>query len=206
MYLYGISYFSNKLMSKSSSNAKGAVEAVRQLVNTLAPLNAGERQRAISAATILLGDPPGPAAPFGDPIDPPASPVDGISQKASGWMRKNGLSPELLDHVFSIDGGNIDVIATKMPGRSKRQQTVESYLICGLRAYLQTGEVSFVDKDARSLCQKVGCYDPPNHSNYMKALGNRITGSKDAGWRLTNPGLSEAAHIVKQLTEPTHSQ
>src|SRR5438477_5783057 len=192
-------------MSKKSSGVTVAVEAVRQLVNTLTPLNADDRRRAISAATILLGDSGGAATPFDDSHDEDAGPIDGISPKASGWMKKNGLTRELLDYVFSIDGGGIDVIATKMPGVSKRQQTVESYLMCGLRSFIQTGEVTFVDKDARSLCQKVGCYDPPNHSNYMRALGNRVTGSKDTGWKLTNPGLSEAAHIVKQLTEGAHS-
>lgn len=181
------------------------VEAVRQLIATLTPLTADERRRAISAATILLGESGGAAAPFDEGHDHDVSAIEGIAPKASAWMKKNGLSRELLDHIFSIDGGEIDVIATKMPGSSKRQQTVEAYLMCGLRSFIQTGEVSFVDKDARALCQKVGCYDTPNHSNYLKALGNRVTGSKDAGWKLTNPGLSEAAHIVKQLTEGIHS-
>jgi len=33
----------------------------------------------------------------------------------------------------------------------------------------------------------------------MKAFENLINGSKDAGWKLTNPGLSKAAEIVRQL-------
>lgn len=192
-------------MSKQSSESIDTVEAVRQLVNTLKPLPADERRRAISAATILLGESGGAPASANDGHDHDATVVEGIAAKAAAWMKKNGLSRELLDHVFSIDGEGIDVIATKMPGSSKRQQTVEAYLMCGLRTFMQAGEVSFLDKDARALCQKVGCYDAPNHSNYMKALGNRVTGSKDAGWKLTNPGLSEAAHIVKQLTEGIHS-
>ena len=56
-----------------------------------------------------------------------------------------------------------------------------------------TGEATFADKDAREVCNKVGCYDSPNHSNYMKAFGNLTVGAKDTGWKLSNPGLLEAA-------------
>lgn len=187
-------------MKTKPATGANAVDAVRQLVDTLMPLSAEDRRRAISAATILLGDPGEAPRPLSDSHDH-AGILEGISPKASAWMGKNGLSRKLIDHVFSIEGGEIDVIASKMPGSSRRQQTVEAYLMCGLRSFIQTGEVTFPDKDARALCQKVGCYDSPNHSNYMRALGNRVIGSKDSGWKLTNPGLSEAAHIVKRLTE-----
>jgi hypothetical protein len=102
--------------------------------------------------------------------------------------------------VYSIDLDGIDVIASRMPGKSKRQQTVQAYVICGLRAFLQTGELGFTDKDARDVCNKVGCYDSPNHSNYIKALGNLVGGSKDSLWKLTNPGLGESAQIVRLLS------
>lgn len=114
-------------------------------------------------------------------------------------MRKSGISQEQLDHVFAVDSG-CEVIASRMPGGSKRQQTVEAYLIAGLQALLQAGEAEFSDQSARAVCAKVGCYDRPNHSNYMKALGNLVSGSKDTGWKLTNPGLGKAAEIVKALT------
>jgi hypothetical protein len=105
-----------------------------------------------------------------------------------------------LDHIFSIDALGIDVIAAKMPGKSKRQQTIESYVISGLSSFIQAGEPSFSDKDARVLCQKIGCYDSPNHHNYTRGFGNLIVGSKEEGWRLTNPGLNRAAQIVRELT------
>ena len=114
-------------------------------------------------------------------------------------MRKNQISREQLDQIFSIDDNAFDVIAAKMPGKSKRQQTVEAYIICGVKAFLQTGEPNFTDKEGRQLCQKIGCYDRPNHYNYIKAFGNRIGGSKDSGWKLTNPGLTDAAQLIKQI-------
>ncbi len=193
-------------MSTPKQNPATAVEAVPQLVQLLSDLPASERQKALSAAMILLGDSlPEPSIHGGRSGPTPlAKSIDGISPKAASWMTRSGLSQEQLEHVFSIETDSVDVIAAKMPGNSKRHQTVQSYVICGLGSFLRTGETSFTDKDARELCQKIGCYDSPNHSNAMKALGNFVHGSKDAGWKLTAPGLTEAAKIVKELSPSTN--
>jgi hypothetical protein len=185
-----------------------AVEVTPKLVQLLTDLNAEERHRAISAAMILLGH-PAPALDgrqIKDKVEAIEEPAEeGMSGKSMVWLKKSGLTREQLDHVFSIEHDGIDVIAAKLPGKSKRQQTLEAYVLCGLKSFVQAGETDFADKDARDLCEKVGCYDTPNHSNYMKAFGNLISGSKEGGWKLTNPGLSKAAEIVKQLTEAEHA-
>src|SRR6185503_13827661 len=98
-------------------------------------------------------------------------PPEGISPKAATWMEKNQITQEMLDHTFSVDG-EVEVIASKMPGTSKRQQTVEAYIVTGLASYLATGSHEFTDDTARAVCKRVGCYDQPNHSNYLKAMGN----------------------------------
>ncbi len=186
----------------SKSESGTAVEALPKLVQLLANLPAAERDKAISAAKILLGDSQRSLSNAGDEHSGGninGTSIDGLSAKAAHWVRKNGLNRDQLDQVFSLDDNTFDVIAAKMPGKSKRQQTVEAYILCGLKSFLQTGEPNFTDKDGRQLCQKVGCYDRPNHYNYIRAFGNRIGGSKDTGWKLTNPGLTEAAQIVKQL-------
>jgi hypothetical protein len=126
-------------------------------------------------------------------------PSGGISGKAIVWMKKNSITRDQLEHVFSVEDNSIDVIAARMPANGKRQQTLQAYVICGLKTFLRTGEPAFTDSEARELCSKVGCYDVANHSNYRKAFGNLLNGSKDSGWKLTNPGLSEAVKIVKAL-------
>ena len=170
----------------------------------LAELPALEREKAISAAKILLGDPVSSGTDrtqLQSHLPTDGDPIEGVAAKAVSWMRKNSLSRVQLEQVFSIDDNTFDVIAAKMPGKSRRLQTMEAYVMCGLKSFLQTGEPNFTNTEGRELCQKIGCYDRPNHHNYIKAFGNRIGGSKDGGWKLTNPGLSEAARIVKQLTE-----
>jgi hypothetical protein len=199
-----------KAHTKHQNTESGtAVEVLPKLVELLAALPTLEREKAISAAKILLADSTSSSTSEDHQRshgDAGGESIDGFSGKAVSWTRKNGLSREQLDQLFSIEDNTFDVIAAKMPGRSKRQQTVEAYIMCGLKSFLQTGEPNFTDKEGRQLCQKVGCYDSPNHYNHIKAFGNRIGGSKDGGWKLTNPGLSEAARIVKELTPTSGSQ
>jgi len=190
-------------MSTDQPNFKGTVEAIPKLVQLLSPLTPEERQRAISAAMIVFGQPAAiqstGSATHGEQVD--VLNVSGISPKATAWMSKYSVTEDQLERVFSMDADSVDVIAAKLPGKSKRQQTVQAYLLCGLKSYLRSGDMTFTDKDAREICDKVGCYDIANHSNYLKAFGNFISGGKDQGWRLTNPGLSEAAKVIKQLGE-----
>ncbi len=190
-------------MKRLKTESGSAVEALPKLVELLAKLPALEREKAISAAKILLGDFASSAtAPTQQQshVHTDGESNDGVAAKAINWMRKNNLSREQLEQVFSIEDNTFDVIAAKMPGKSKRLQTMEAYVLCGLKSFLQTGEPNFTNKEGRELCQKIGCYDRPNHHNYIKAFGNRIGGSKDGGWRLTNPGLNEAVRIIKELT------
>ena len=185
-------------MSDEKTSTKSVVAAVPKLVQLLEPLTPDERQRAISAAMILFGQ----SAPIQSGNQFPGEPHEvgeGICTKAANWMKKNAVTREQLDHVFSIEADSIDVIAARMPESGKRKQTVQAYVLCGIRSFLRNGDLNFNDADARELCSRVGCYDAPNHAAYTTAFGNLITGSKEAGWRLTNPGLSVGAQIIKQL-------
>ena len=145
---------------------------------------------------VLLGDSPVP--PVAKTEATPPSP-DSDKNKGLGWAAKHGVTAEEIDEVFSKHGEELDVIANKAPGKSQRQQTVNAYLLAGVRALLKTGQASFSDADAREVCRKLGCYSQPNHSNYIKSFSNDFSGSREAGWRLTNPGLANAARVVKQI-------
>lgn len=192
-----------KKQSTPKSTGKSAIEIIPELVGILTKMPPEEREKAISAARILLA-----GSNNGDQDKPTedragSGAADGLSARARAWLKQHSLTFEHLDQIFALDG-TFDVIAARMPGRSKRQQTIEAYTVCGLRAFLQSGEPTFTDRDGRQLCQRVGCYDSANHYNYMKGFDNRITGSKESGWRLTNPGLTAAAHIVAELAEGAH--
>src|SRR4051812_41341375 len=98
-------------MSGTTNSLESTIEAVPKLVQVLAALTPEEREKAISAAMILLGQPSlqrgsGPSA--GNQGNPPEVPA--VSARAAAWMKKNGLGLEQLEHVFSIEPDAISVI------------------------------------------------------------------------------------------------
>ena len=186
----------NPILAKPNS----AAEAAGMLVILLQDLSPEEQKRAVSAAMILLGQ-PAPALLVERPVLETFESIAGVSPKAVQWMQKHAVTEAQLSQVFSISPDDVEVIASTLPSDSKRQQTSEAYMLCGLRSLIRTGEGRFDDKEARILCEKLGFYDPANHSNYMKAFGNLLSGSKESGWKLTIPGAERAAQIVKKLTD-----
>jgi hypothetical protein len=196
-------------MATEDQILKSVAAATPKLVQLLTPLTPEGRQRAIASALMVFGESLSSATRQKDKdadvvSGSHAAAGEGICQKAAAWMKKNALSREQLEHAFSIDRDSIDVIASQMPQKTVSKQVVQAYVICGVAAFLKTGELAFTDKDARRLCEKVGAYDQANHATYTKKFANLITGSKEAGWKLTNPGLSEGVKIIKELVpEPT---
>jgi len=190
-------------MSTEDSILKSVAAATPKLVQLLTPLTREGRQRALISAMAIFGETPPSAKPlrelFEGDANQDATIGDGICPKALSWLKKNSITREQLEHVFSIEKDAIDTIASNMPGKNKRQQTIQAYVICGAAIFLRSGEVKFTDKDARALCVKVGAYDVAHHAENMKEFGNFVTGTKDTGWKITNPGLNEAAKTIKEL-------
>ena len=79
-------------------------------------------------------------------------------------LRSNGVTHDELEEVFHFSGGNVEVIASDLPGDSKRERTAQSYLLEGFRAFLETGEAKFSDDAAMQLTRRFGAFDVNNHS------------------------------------------
>ncbi len=82
-------------------------------------------------------------------------------------------------------------------GKSKRDKTINTYILLGVAALLGKGEVEVTDEEARKLCEHFGCYGGPNHAKTIKDFGNAITGSMSSDWELTAPGLTTAVALIK---------
>jgi hypothetical protein len=174
------------------------LDAMTRVVEVLSPLSSEDRARVIGAALALLGDAqskiaaPKPSEPEVDDVE-----LGALSPRARSWMSQYGVSAVELQQVFHLADGEVEVIAT-VPGRNKKDQTYNAYVLTGLSQLLSTGAPAFTDKAARALCEASGCYDSANHAAHMKDKGNEFTGSKDKGWTLTAPGLKRAADLVKE--------
>src|ERR1700730_2347144 len=115
-----------KKQSTPKSTQKSAIEVIPELVRVLTKMPPDEREKAISAAKILLtgSDTDREKALDGRvDIGGNAFVTDGLSARASAWLKQHAVAREHLDQVFALDG-TFDVIAARMPGRSRRQQTI----------------------------------------------------------------------------------
>jgi hypothetical protein len=171
------------------------MDALTKVVEALTPLASEERTRVIRAAMALLGE----SSTAHADVEEPTGSIEGLSPRARVWMKQNSITPVQLQQVFHISDGVAEVIAPQLPGRNKKEQTHNAYIITGISQLLINGGASFDDRAARALCERCGCYDSANHSANLRDRGNEFTGSKEKGWTLTAPGLRRAAEIIKEM-------
>jgi len=178
-------------------------DVVAKIVDFLTPFTSEDRQRIVQAALTLLGESQAPLKPKDADVDDGGTAGDAtnLPAKAKTWMKQNGLKLAELEQVFHIENGHAEVIAGSIPGKNDKAKTHNAYVLQGLNSLLSSGEPSFDDKTARALCNTLGCYNSANHSVYMGDVGNRLTGSKDKGWKLTAPGMAHGAVLVKEITK-----
>jgi hypothetical protein len=183
-------------------------EVSNSIYDALKPLQSEDRQRAIRSALALLGEDfaIGATSKRSSTREHEANDETGddgtdLGLAAKRWAGKYGISKEDLEHLFHIDGDKIDVILDHAPGTNDKERAINSYILAGLAEFLRTGDAKFTDKAARDVCRKLGCYDPNNHSVYIKRPGNILSGNKDTGWTLTGPGQKAGADLVKQIVK-----
>jgi hypothetical protein len=123
----------------------------------------------------------------------------GISPVAQKWIQRNGLQAEQLSSIFSLGGDEIDLVANKVPGKSKRAKMRNVFLLKGVAAYLSGGAARIAHDKVKEACTHYDAYDAPNFATYMKEFVSEISGSKESGYTLTARGLANAATLVKEI-------
>jgi hypothetical protein len=179
------------------------LDAMTKVVEVLTSLSSEDRIRVIRAAMALLGDAQPNLSSVRGEVDG-AEDLDGaglgsLSLRARTWMKQGGVSEAELQQVFHVTEEGMQIIAAHMPGKNKKEQTYNAYILTGLGQLILTGNPTFQDRAARTLCEASGCYDAANHSATIRERGNEFTGTKDKGWTITSPGLKRAAEIIKEL-------
>ena len=190
--------------------SKTIASVVTKMVSDLVGLkNDEERERAFAGARGVLGmaGAAPPASSGKSPGDaaavmPDGGKIAGISTAGTTWINRHGLIRSQVEEYFHVEDGKVTLIGDAI-GKGKREQSINTYLLTGVAAFLGTGKAEFTDKVARDYCERLGCYDSANHSKTLDGFGNRITGTKKAGWKLTSPGLSAAAALLKPKSQDT---
>src|SRR5260370_27749794 len=130
--------------------AKGIAEATTKIYEQLERLAPEERRRAVDAALTMLGEPATDTrSPKGVIQERESTPVDGFSEMGKAWIRKNDLDASALVETFHSDNGRVQLILASLLGRSKREQTRDTYLLTGVAAFFETGSAEFTDEVAR---------------------------------------------------------
>jgi hypothetical protein len=167
-----------------------------QIYALLQPLDSEARKLVVAGAMTMLGE----SFSRGKAKDDAGGGDAGDGEhprKASTWMKQHGITAEQLSHVFH-EG---EVIAAKLPGTKKTDNTVSMYVLCGIGQLVHAGEPRFTDDAAREACKSHGCFDQANHSAIISRARNFFNGSKQTGWTLTAPGLKQGADLVKQIAK-----
>lgn len=174
-------------------------DVMTKVVELLLPLASEEREKVIKASLALLGENAEITQDKGKKDKRIEEISEEFNSKVKAWMRQNNITSEILEQVFQIDNGNVEVIASQVPGKNGKDKTINAYVLEGVCQLLASGDAKFTDKSARDLCRHLGCYNSANHSAYMQAKGNALSGSKEKGWSLTAPGLRNAAELIKDI-------
>ena len=192
-------------VESSTVSPPSPAELALQLYNLLVPHSADIRNKAIQAAVTLLGDggSPSPVALSSQSL--PGTGAVGefadlrLGPRALKWIQKYGITRAILDEVFHLESGDVDVIASTIPGTSKREMTINCYLLCGVRGLLKGDIPSLDEAEAIAVCKRLTAYDRNNHTTNRQAVGNRMSGTKPA-FTLTGPGETAAAELLKRMS------
>lgn len=183
-------------------------EIATELFHLLEPLSKGDRGKVVRSAMALLDDTSDSVVRDlpDDHVDRRVPLGEEFGRNANRWMQQNNLTREMLDEAFHYDNGSVDVIAATIPGKGKKGQSKNCYLLCGIAALLSNDDPRFVDDDAVELCKRMGCHDAKNHATTRKELGNTVSGTKASGFTLPAPGLRAAAQLVKEIASNSHGE
>ena len=178
-------------------------ELALEIYKLLAPHPSEIRVRAIQSAMTSLGemavlpahskkDTPGVAQTIGDYGELSLGP------KALRWVQKYSITRAMLEEVFLL-ADRIEISANSVPGASKREMTVNCYLLVGLNNLLKADIPSIDDSDAIAECKRMAAYDKNNHTTNRQSVGNKMSGTRP-NFMLTGPGETAVAALIKQMT------
>jgi len=171
----------------------------------LEPLDPQDRIKATSAVLAMFGQSLVASAPVYVSADVSDSQPESygfqtrLASNAQRSLKQHQLSVDGLTDIFEFSGADVALLAADMPGSTKKDRTINCYLVVGVWALLRTDEPVFDDETAVQFCKTSGAYDGNNHTANRRALANRIIGDRKYGFRLTAPGLRDAANVIKSM-------
>jgi hypothetical protein len=142
-------------------------------------------------------------APTVLPASQASEETEGINAVALKWLKRSGIELTKLQELFSLGIDEIDLVAKKVPGTSKRERLKNVLLLKGIAAYLSSGTPRVSADQLKEASLHYDAYDVANHARYLKEFSAESGGTKETGYTLTARGLTTATELVKSLLAST---
>ncbi|TGM99935.1 hypothetical protein [Leptospira yasudae] len=139
-----------------------------------------------------------PTESYSDELEASDS-LQGISPIAKKWITRSDLSIDDLAKLFSLGLDEIDLVATSVPGKSKREKSKNIFLLKGIAAYLSSGSPRFNHENLKETLLHYDAFDLANFAKYLTSMASSIGGSKESGYQLTARGIAEATTLIKEM-------
>lgn len=193
----------NEITRQTASTEPNPAELALTIYNLLFPHESELRRRVLQSAMTLLGE-AAVQIPSASAVSDAQNSLGGFDDirlgvKASKWIQRHGITRAMLEEVFHLTGDSVDLIASSVPGVSKKEMTVNCYLLCGIRGLIKNDLSSLDESDAIVICKRLAAYDKNNHTTNRLAVGNKMSGKRPT-FTLTGPGEAAAAELIKQMT------
>jgi hypothetical protein len=179
--------------------------ALTTLIKILTPLSTDDRHRIVDSAMVFLGE-----KVKGKPTESTFDALGAGNNVSDNeeypiavrkWMQQYSVLPDEFDKVFHLKDDGFDIHGA--PGKSRKEKTLNTYILTGAGMFLTTGDRKFNDALARGFCETIGCFDSPNHAKYLKEKGAEFSGDKGKGYTLTKVGEKRGAELVKEQAAGT---
>jgi hypothetical protein len=202
-------------MPKVVSTKDPEIEAIAQVYAALSGLQPDAQQRVLDYVSRKLGlQPPArddqekesesdratwaPIQSEDESSVEPDSDLAAINSVAKKWMQRSGLTVAKLSTIFSIGADEIDLVAKKVPGKTKRDRMRSVFLLKSVAAYLASGAARVSYEQVKEACLHYDAFDNANFAKYLKGMAAEISGTKQSGYSLTARGLVAATEVVKE--------
>lgn len=152
-----------------------------------------------NAGRKLETPPPDSNEASGTATPPPDDGLQGINPVARKWMTRNDLAADRLSKLFSLGIDEIDLVASKVPGKNKKDRMRSVILLKAVASYLGGGAARVTHEEVKEACLHYNAFDTDNFANYLKKMAAEVGGTKEAGYTLTARGLTNATELVKSI-------
>lgn len=129
--------------------------------------------------------------------------LDGVSPPARRWMTRNQLTTTQLTNLFSLGADEIDVVAKKIPGRSKREKMRSVILLKAMAGYMSSGAARVGYEEVKEAAIHYDAYDVAHFAEFLKSMASEISGTKEGGYSLTTRGQTAATELIKAMAAET---